>query len=79
MCVFCAETRPVRPFVGFGGMSFEGMAEGRLIFLRVRELHPEKDLSPARSHVMRLEPALVSSILVNGREVWPAGSTADVD
>ena len=60
--------------VGFGGMSFAGIEEGCLIFLRVRDLQPEEQLSPARSHKMKLEPHMVSSILVNGRPVWPAES-----
>ena len=58
--------------VGFGGMSFTGSADGQLIFVRVRELQPEEQLSPARSHVMRLETRMVSSILEDGRPVWPA-------
>jgi hypothetical protein len=40
--------------------------------VRVRELQPEEQLSPARSHVMRLEARMVSSILEDGRPVWPA-------
>jgi hypothetical protein len=58
--------------VGFGGMSFAGTEEGRLIFLRVRDLQPEEQLSPARSHVMTLEARWVASILVDGRLVWRA-------
>jgi len=58
--------------VGFGGMSFTGSADGQLIFVRVRELQPEEQLSPARSHVMRLEARMVSSVLEDGRPVWPA-------
>jgi hypothetical protein len=58
--------------VGFGGMSFTGSADGQLIFVRVRELQPEEQLSPARSHVMRLEARMMSSILEDGRPVWPA-------
>ena len=58
--------------VGFGGMSFTGSEDGQLIFVRVRELQPEEQLSPARSHVMRLEARMVSSILEDGRPVWPA-------
>ena len=58
--------------VGFGGMSFAGIEEGRLTFLRVRDLQPDVELSPARSHKMTLEPHMVSAILVNGRPVWPA-------
>ncbi len=61
-----------RARVGFGGMEFTGLAGGRLTFLRVRELHPEERLSPARSHVMTLDVSWVSSVLVNGQAVWPA-------
>jgi len=42
------------------------------VFARVRELHPEDELSPDRSHTMRLEPAWVAAILVHGQPVWPA-------
>jgi hypothetical protein len=67
-----ADDRGGRARVGFGGMRFTGMEGGRLTFLRVRELHPEAQLSPARSHVMTLDPSWVSSILVDGDAVWPA-------
>jgi hypothetical protein len=60
--------------VGFGGMTFAGTEEGRLIFFRFRDLQPEDRLSPARSHKMMLEPHMVSSICVDGRPVWPAAS-----
>ena len=60
--------------VGFGGMQFEGVKEGRLVFVRVRELFPEDQLSPARSHTMRLDPRWVATISVDGRPVWPAAS-----
>jgi hypothetical protein len=60
--------------VGFGGMQFEGLKEGRLVFVRVRELFPEDQLSPARSHTMRLDPQWVATISVDGRPVWPAAS-----
>ena len=59
--------------VGFGGMHFAGVEGGRLIFHRVRELHPEDELSPGRSHTMLLQPEWVVSISVAGRTVWPAG------
>ena len=65
-----AEDSGDRARVGFGGMSFAGTEDGRLIFLRVRELHPEDRLSPARSHKMSLDPQRVSSIHVDGRPVW---------
>ena len=59
--------------VGFGGMRFVGSEEGRLVFVRIRELFPEDQLSPARSHTMRLDPQWVAAISVNGRPVWPGG------
>ena len=68
-----AEDAGGRARVGFGGMSFAGAQDGRLIFFRVRELQPEERLSPGRSHKMMLEPDRVSSIRVDGRPVWPAG------
>jgi len=58
--------------VGFGGMHFAGTEQDRLIFVRVRDLQPEEQLSPARSHVMTLETRRVSSILADGRAVWRA-------
>ena len=62
--------------VGFGGMSFEGMEEGHLVFYRVRDLRPEEELSPQRGRKMTLEPHMVSSICVDGRHVWPLGSSS---
>jgi putative acetyltransferase len=59
--------------VGFGGMRFAGMEARGLIFHRVLELHPEEQLSPARSRTMVLDPQWVHSIVVAGREVWTAG------
>ena len=58
--------------VGFGGMRYVGLEEGRLIFVRVRELWPEDQLSPARSHRMTLDPAWLQAVHVDGRRVWPA-------
>ena len=58
--------------VGFGGMQFVGLEEGRLVFVRIRELFPEGQLSPDRSHTMLLDPQWVATISVNGRPVWPA-------
>jgi hypothetical protein len=60
-----------RARVGFGGMRFIGSEEGRLVFVRAREMHPEDRLSPARSHTMLLDSAWVASISVDGRPVWP--------
>lgn len=59
--------------VGFGGMRFVGSEEGRLAFTRVRELFPEDQLSPDRSHQMLLDPQWVASISADGRRVWPVG------
>ena len=61
-----------RARVGFGGMRFIGVEEGeeeRLVFVRFRELLPESQLSPDRSHTMRLDPQWVAAILVDGRVV----------
>jgi hypothetical protein len=58
--------------VEFGGMRFVGLERGRLIFDRVRELWPEDQLSPARSHRMVLDPSWVAGVSVDGQRVWPA-------
>ena len=60
--------------VGFGGMRFIGSEEGHLVFVRIRELLPEDQLSPARSHTMRLDPQRVATVSVEGRAVWRGGS-----
>ncbi len=60
--------------VGFGGMQFVGAEEGHLVFMRIRELLPEDQLSPARSHTMLLDSDWVTTISVDGRAVWPGGS-----
>ena len=65
--------------VGFGGMRFDGSEQGRLVFVRIRELFPEDQLSPARSHKMLLDPQWVAAIAVDGRPVWPADSPCWVD
>jgi len=57
--------------VGFGGMRFVGLEEGCLVFVRFRELRPEDQLSPARSHRMTLDPQWVMTMSVDGRKVWP--------
>jgi hypothetical protein len=59
--------------VGFGGMRFAGMEARGLTFHRVLELHPEEQLSPARSRTMVLNPQWVRAIVLAGREVWTAG------
>jgi hypothetical protein len=62
--------------VGFGGMSFEGIEDGRLVFYRVRDLQPEETLSPQRGRRMTLEPRMVAAIYVSGRHVWPPASAS---
>jgi hypothetical protein len=60
-----------RARVGFGGMEFAGAHAGRLVFVRVRELFPEDQLSPDRSQTMLLDPRWVEAISADGRVVWP--------
>jgi hypothetical protein len=60
--------------VGFGGMQFVGSEQGHLMFVRIRELLPEDQLSPARSHTMLLDSQQVATVSVDGRPVWPDGS-----
>jgi len=67
--VVFADDASGRARVGFGGMQFVGREDGRLAFLRVRELLPEDQLSPARSHKMLLEPQWVAGIAVHGHAV----------
>jgi hypothetical protein len=57
--------------VGFGGMQFVGLKDGKLVFARVRELLPDDQLSPARSHAMLLDSHWVAVVSVHGRSVWP--------
>ena len=57
--------------VGFGGMRFDGVADGYLVFLRVRDLQPPETLPPGRGRRMTLKPEMVSAIYVHGDEVWP--------
>jgi len=57
--------------VGFGGMRFTGVQDGRITFARVYDLWPEEQLSPARSQTMTLETAWVTSVHENGCPVWP--------
>jgi hypothetical protein len=66
--------------VGFGGMRFEAVEGGLLVFRRVREIQPEHALSPERGRRMTLEPKLVTAVFMEGRLVWgrpvrpPAGT-----
>ena len=61
--------------VGFGGMRFDGVEDGKLVFRRVRELLPDEQLSPARSHTMFLEPEWVAAVLVDGVAAWRNSAT----
>jgi hypothetical protein len=61
-----------RARVGFGGMQFVGLEEGCLVFVRVRDLLPEDQLSPARSHRMELDPRWVETVSAEGRQIWRA-------
>ena len=56
-------------------MRFVGLDEGRLVFVRIRELFTEDQLSPARSHTMRLDLQWVAKISIDGQPVWPAESS----
>ena len=56
--------------VGFGGMQFVGPEAGHLMFVRIRELLPEDQLSPDRSHTMRLDANWVAVVAEYGRPVW---------
>jgi len=62
-----------RARLGFGGMSFEGIEDGSLVFYRVRDLRPEEELSPQRGRRMTLDPRMVFAIYVDGRKVWGLG------
>ena len=57
--------------VGFGGMQFVGLQDGQLAFVRIRELLPEEQLSPSRSHTMLIDSRWVDAVLVDGLPAWP--------
>ena len=57
--------------VDFGGMRFDGIEDGQLVFRRVRDLWPQERLSPERGMRMTLEVAMVAAIVVDGHRVWP--------
>jgi len=59
-----------RARVTLGGMRFEGCVADTLLFTRVRELHPEEQLSPDRSHTMTLASEWVAAIKIDGRYAW---------
>jgi hypothetical protein len=59
-----------RARVGFGGMQFVGPDENQLVFVRAREVLPPDQLSPDRSHTMRLDAQWVATVAVDGQVVW---------
>ena len=60
--------------VGFGGMRFDGVEDGQLVFRRVRDLWPADQLSPERGVRMTLEVDMVAAVWVDGRIAWPQGN-----
>jgi hypothetical protein len=58
--------------VSFGGMAFTGVVDGQLTFRREREMRPEEELSPDRSHVMFLDPGWVAEVWEEELLVWTA-------
>lgn len=69
--IIAVDETPGAVMVGFGGMRYTGVENGRLTFVRVRDLWPEERLSPARSWHMTLEPHWVTAVHENGNPVWP--------
>jgi hypothetical protein len=58
--------------VAFGGMRFDGMEDGVLVFRRDRDLLPPEQLSPERGRRMTLEPELVAAVHAHGQVAWSA-------
>ena len=73
--IIYADDTDGRARVGFGGMRFVGPDEGHLVFVRIREVLPPNQLSPDRSHTMRLNAQWVASVSVDGQLVWPSGAS----
>ncbi len=74
--IICSDDADGHARVGFGGMQFVGLEEGHLVFVRIRELLPDDQLSPARSHTMRLDSQRVATVSVNGHPVWRGSNHA---
>ena len=74
--IICADDAGGHAQVGFGGMSFVGQEGTELVFVRIRELFPEDQLSPDRSHTMRLDVQRVVSVRVEGRVAWVLGRSS---
>jgi hypothetical protein len=56
--------------VGFGGMRFNGLEEGLLTFVRVRDLVAAHQLSPERGRRMTLEQKMVAAVFMEGLLAW---------
>ncbi len=69
--IVLAEDKTGAARVGFGGMRFDGIEDGQLVFRRVRDLWPADRLSPERGRRMTLEPEMVSAVLFDGHLAWP--------
>ena len=67
-----AHERDAAVVVEFGGMRFNGVHDERLTFIRVSDLWPEPQLSPARSWLMTLDLRWVAVVHENGCLIWPA-------
>lgn len=75
--VVVAEDVDGHAYVEFGGMRFVGVDDEQLVFRRVRELVPEQQLSPSRSHTMRLDVRWVAAVSVDGHPVWTHAMRSD--
>ncbi len=60
--------------VAFGGMRFDGIEDGELVFRRVHDLWPAERLSPERGRRMTLGPSMVAAVFVADRLAWPEPS-----
>ncbi len=69
--IVLAEERDGAARVGLGGMRFDGLHAGQLVFVRVRDLRPAHELSPERRDRMTLEPEMVVTIVESGELIWP--------
>jgi hypothetical protein len=66
------EVQGGRARVGFGGMSFEGVVGGRLIFWRVREIGRASPLDGAvGDDKLEVDSGMVARVEVEGSLVWP--------
>ena len=45
------------------------------VLVKVRDLLPEDQLSPARSHRMQLDPHWVETVWAESRQIWRDGRT----